>query len=83
MLTPWTAAQDKVSLAWMLNPPASAFQVLGLQQRTAEDVLTQLKEHPDVWTRVAILLKLVLNMNTMVWKVWLKNEVEDSSKELM
>lgn len=67
----------------MLNPPASAFQVLVLQQRTAEDVLTQLKEHPYVWTRVTILLKLVLNMNTMVWKVWLKNEVEDSSKELM
>lgn len=57
--------------------------MLGLQQRTTEDVLTQLKEHPDVWTRVDILLKLVLNMNTMVWKVWLKNEVEYSSKELM
>lgn len=66
----------------MLNPPASAFQVLGLQQRTAEEVLTQKKEHPDVWTRVDILLKLVLNMN-MFWKVWLKNEVEDSSKELL
>lgn len=69
MLTPRRAAQDNGSLAWMLNPPASAFQVLGLQQRTAEEVLTQKKEHPDVWTRVDILLKLVLNMNMFLESV--------------
>lgn len=77
------AAQGEASFAWMLEPPASASQVLELQQRTAEEVLTQIKEHPDVWMRVDTLLEFSLNMNMAFWKVWLKSKVKDSSKELM
>lgn len=37
-----------------------------LQQRVAQEVLTNLKDHPDAWTRVDTILEFSQNMKTKV-----------------
>lgn len=40
-----------------------------LQQRMADQILTQLKQHPDAWTRVDTILEFSNNQQTKVWSV--------------
>lgn len=37
-----------------------------MQQRVAQEVLTNLKDHPDAWTRVDTILEFSQNMKTKV-----------------
>uniref|UniRef100_A0A3B3BL65 Exportin 1 n=1 Tax=Oryzias melastigma TaxID=30732 RepID=A0A3B3BL65_ORYME len=39
---------------------------IGSQQRVAQEVLTNLKDHPDAWTRVDTILEFSQNMKTKV-----------------
>lgn len=48
----------------------SRCNVVFFQQRVAQEVLTNLKDHPDAWTRVDTILEFSQNMKTKVWPVF-------------
>ena len=45
------------------------------QQRTAQEVLTRLKEHPDAWTRVDTILEFSSNQQTKYYALQILENV--------
>lgn len=48
---------------------------VALEQRAAQQVLTQLKEHPDAWTRVDTILEFSQNQQTKFFALQILEEV--------
>ncbi|XP_064819438.1 exportin-1-like isoform X1 [Oncorhynchus masou masou] len=57
---------QKLDINLLDNVVNCLYHGVGTQQRLAQEVLTQLKEHPDAWTRVDTILEFSQSMNTKV-----------------
>eukprot|EP00063_Salmo_salar_P066359 XP_014041194.1 PREDICTED: exportin-1-like isoform X1 [Salmo salar] len=57
---------QKLDINLLDNVVNCLYHGVGTQQRMAQEVLTQLKEHPDAWTRVDTILEFSQSMNTKV-----------------
>uniref|UniRef100_A0AAZ3P275 Exportin 1 n=1 Tax=Oncorhynchus tshawytscha TaxID=74940 RepID=A0AAZ3P275_ONCTS len=55
---------QKLDINLLDNVVNCLYHGVGTQQRLAQEVLTQLKEHPDAWTRVDTILEFSQSMNT-------------------
>uniref|UniRef100_A0A4W5R8K7 Exportin 1 n=1 Tax=Hucho hucho TaxID=62062 RepID=A0A4W5R8K7_9TELE len=55
---------QKLDINLLDNVVNCLYHGVGTQQRMAQEVLTQLKEHPDAWTRVDTILEFSQSMNT-------------------
>uniref|UniRef100_A0A672NQM4 Exportin-1 n=1 Tax=Sinocyclocheilus grahami TaxID=75366 RepID=A0A672NQM4_SINGR len=69
MLADHTARQlldfsQKLDINLLDNVVNSMYYDVGSQQRLAQEVLTNLKDHPDAWTRVDTILEFSQNMKT-------------------
>uniref|UniRef100_S4R883 Exportin-1 n=1 Tax=Petromyzon marinus TaxID=7757 RepID=S4R883_PETMA len=84
---------QKLDIGLLDNVVSCLYQGEGPQQRVAQEVLTQLKEHPDAWTRVDTILEFSQNMNTKYyalqilenaiktrWKILPRNQCEGIKK---
>uniref|UniRef100_A0A8C1B4C4 Exportin 1 n=1 Tax=Cyprinus carpio carpio TaxID=630221 RepID=A0A8C1B4C4_CYPCA len=95
MLADHTARQlldfsQKLDINLLDNVVNSMYYDVGSQQRLAQEVLTNLKDHPDAWTRVDTILEFSQNMKTKYyalqiletviktrWKILPRNQCED------
>ncbi|XP_042170799.1 exportin-1-like isoform X1 [Oncorhynchus tshawytscha] len=59
---------QKLDINLLDNVVNCLYHGVGTQQRLAQEVLTQLKEHPDAWTRVDTILEFSQSMNTKVFR---------------
>uniref|UniRef100_A0A8C6TRN8 Exportin 1 (CRM1 homolog, yeast) a n=1 Tax=Neogobius melanostomus TaxID=47308 RepID=A0A8C6TRN8_9GOBI len=57
---------QKLDINLLDNVVNSMYHDIGSQQRVAQEVLTNLKDHPDAWTRVDTILEFSQNMKTKV-----------------
>uniref|UniRef100_A0A8C7QSK8 Exportin-1 n=1 Tax=Oncorhynchus mykiss TaxID=8022 RepID=A0A8C7QSK8_ONCMY len=55
---------QKLDINLLDNVVNSMYYDIGSQQRMAQEVLTNLKDHPDAWTRVDTILEFSQNMKT-------------------
>uniref|UniRef100_A0A7N6F688 Exportin-1 n=1 Tax=Anabas testudineus TaxID=64144 RepID=A0A7N6F688_ANATE len=55
---------QKLDITLLDNVVNSMYHDIGSQQRVAQEVLTNLKDHPDAWTRVDTILEFSQNMKT-------------------
>ncbi|KAG8014525.1 Exportin-1 [Nibea albiflora] len=55
---------QKLDINLLDNVVNSMYHDIGSQQRVAQEVLTNLKDHPDAWTRVDTILEFSQNMKT-------------------
>uniref|UniRef100_A0A9J7ZYF8 Exportin-1 n=1 Tax=Cyprinus carpio carpio TaxID=630221 RepID=A0A9J7ZYF8_CYPCA len=94
MLADHTARQlldfsQKLDINLLDNVVNSMYYDVGSQQRLAQEVLTNLKDHPDAWTRVDTILEFSQNMKTKYyalqiletviktrWKILPRNQCE-------
>uniref|UniRef100_A0A4W5R4X7 Exportin-1 n=1 Tax=Hucho hucho TaxID=62062 RepID=A0A4W5R4X7_9TELE len=80
---------QKLDINLLDNVVNCLYHGVGTQQRMAQEVLTQLKEHPDAWTRVDTILEFSQSMNTKYyalqiletviktrWKILPRNQCE-------
>uniref|UniRef100_A0A9J7XQF1 Exportin-1 n=1 Tax=Cyprinus carpio carpio TaxID=630221 RepID=A0A9J7XQF1_CYPCA len=98
MLADHTARQlldfsQKLDINLLDNVVNSMYYDVGSQQRLAQEVLTNLKDHPDAWTRVDTILEFSQNMKTKYyalqiletviktrWKILPRNQCEGIKK---
>ncbi|XP_075993029.1 exportin-1 [Genypterus blacodes] len=98
MLADHTARQlldfsQKLDINLLDNVVNSMYHDIGSQQRVAQEVLTNLKDHPDAWTRVDTILEFSQNMKTKYyalqileaviktrWKILPRNQCEGIKK---
>uniref|UniRef100_A0A8C7JQ55 Exportin-1 n=1 Tax=Oncorhynchus kisutch TaxID=8019 RepID=A0A8C7JQ55_ONCKI len=84
---------QKLDINLLDNVVNCLYHGVGTQQRLAQEVLTQLKEHPDAWTRVDTILEFSQSMNTKYyalqiletviktrWKILPRNQCEGIKK---
>uniref|UniRef100_A0A665TAN9 Exportin-1-like n=1 Tax=Echeneis naucrates TaxID=173247 RepID=A0A665TAN9_ECHNA len=60
---------QKLDINLLDNVVNSMYHDIGSQQRVAQEVLTNLKDHPDAWTRVDTILEFSQNMKTKMLRV--------------
>lgn len=76
---PWTSGWQILSIVFIVIETVGLFSrpflpkngSFPLQQRMADQILTQLKQHPDAWTRVDTILEYSNNQQTKV--LWTGN----------
>ncbi|KAE8277336.1 Exportin-1 [Larimichthys crocea] len=70
---------QKLDINLLDNVVNSMYHDIGSQQRVAQEVLTNLKDHPDAWTRVDTILEFSQNMkqNTMHCRFWRQSSKHD------
>uniref|UniRef100_A0AAY4A8W7 Exportin-1 n=1 Tax=Denticeps clupeoides TaxID=299321 RepID=A0AAY4A8W7_9TELE len=84
---------QKLDINLLDNVVNSMYYDVGTQQRMAQEVLTNLKDHPDAWTRVDTILEFSQNMKTKYyalqiletviktrWKILPRNQCEGIKK---
>uniref|UniRef100_A0AAQ5YIN3 Exportin-1 n=1 Tax=Amphiprion ocellaris TaxID=80972 RepID=A0AAQ5YIN3_AMPOC len=84
---------QKLDINLLDNVVNSMYHDIGSQQRVAQEVLTNLKDHPDAWTRVDTILEFSQNMKTKYyalqilesviktrWKILPRNQCEGIKK---
>uniref|UniRef100_A0A674BDJ1 Exportin-1 n=1 Tax=Salmo trutta TaxID=8032 RepID=A0A674BDJ1_SALTR len=84
---------QKLDINLLDNVVNSMYYDIGSQQRMAQEVLTNLKDHPDAWTRVDTILEFSQNMKTKYyalqiletviktrWKILPRNQCEGIKK---
>ncbi|KAI4796769.1 hypothetical protein KUCAC02_026766 [Chaenocephalus aceratus] len=84
---------QKLDINLLDNVVNSMHHDIGSQQRVAQEVLTNLKDHPDAWTRVDTILEFSQNMKTKYyalqiletviktrWKILPRNQCEGIKK---
>lgn len=87
---------QKLDINLLDNVVQTMYTTTGPQQRTAQEVLTNLKEHPDAWTRVDTILEYSKNHQTKYfalqilenviktrWKILPRNQCEGIKKYIV
>lgn len=87
---------QKLDINLLDNIVGCLYSTVGEQQRTAQEILTALKEHPDAWTRVDTILEYSQNQETKYyalqileqviqtrWKVLPRNQCEGIKKYIV
>uniref|UniRef100_A0A0V0G423 Exportin-1 n=1 Tax=Triatoma dimidiata TaxID=72491 RepID=A0A0V0G423_TRIDM len=87
---------QKLDINLLDNIVGCMYTGMGEQQRIAQEVLTNLKEHPDAWTRVDAILEFSTNQQTKYyalqileqviktrWKVLPRNQCEGIKKYIV
>ncbi|CAH0702443.1 unnamed protein product [Spodoptera exigua] len=87
---------QKLDITLLDNIVGCLYSTVGEQQRTAQEVLTALKEHPDAWTRVDTILEYSQNQETKYyalqileqviqtrWKILPRNQCEGIKKYIV
>lgn len=87
---------QKLDIGLLDNVVSCMYVANGPQQRIAQEVLTNLKEHPDAWTRVDTILEFSKNQQTKYyalqilenviktrWKVLPRNQCEGIKKYIV
>ena len=66
---------QKLDIGLLDNIVGCLYNSQGEQLRLAQDILTQLKEHPDAWTRVDTILEFSSNQQTKYYALQILEEV--------
>ncbi|XP_055956822.1 exportin-1 [Patella vulgata] len=66
---------QKLDITLLDNIVTCMYNGSGPQQRTAQEVLTTLKEHPDAWTRVDTILEFSTNQQTKYYALQILENV--------
>lgn len=87
---------QKLDINLLDNIVGCLYSTVGEQQRTAQEILTALKEHPDAWTRVDTILEYSQNQETKYyalqileqviqtrWKILPRNQCEGIKKYIV
>jgi len=87
---------QKLDIALLDNVVSAMYTATGEEQKTAQEVLTTLKEHPDAWTKVDTILEFSQNQQTKYyalqvlesviktrWKVLPRNQCEGIKKYIV
>lgn len=87
---------QKLDITLLDNIVGCLYSTVGEQQRSAQEILTALKEHPDAWTRVDTILEYSQNQETKYyalqileqviqtrWKILPRNQCEGIKKYIV
>lgn len=66
---------EKLDINLLDNVVVCMYNGAGEQQRVAQDILTNLKEHPEAWTRVDTILEYSNNLQTKYFALQILEQV--------